>query len=396
LIVEAPPTATDFRIVDRGWVHEIESALAVRPRRVQIVAPFIKTATMRRFLQRSPAPEIELITRYNLNDFYAGVSDVEALRLVIESGGRVRGIRGLHSKLYLFDGRRVIAGSANLSEAALLRNHEFGFVSGEFGIISRCIDYFRCLWEPAGPDLTTATLTDWNSRVSALRPTGRSRRPNLPDYGAKVSLSAEIAPFVQGDGPLAADGQYFVKFFGSARERTSLDEPIEETVLRSGCHWACTYGKRPRSIDDGARMFVARLTRGPNDIRIFGQAIGDRHRDRIDDATDEDIRSRPWKRDWPYYVRVRQPEMLSGHLSDGVSLNELMNSFGENSFMSTQRNAARGQGNRNPRRSLSQQPQIELTLQAAAWLSSRLENAFRHCGMLDLSQDKFDWPKDFK
>jgi hypothetical protein len=36
-----------------------------------------------------------------LNDFAEGVSDIAALQRVLGLGGRVRGVKKLHSKLYL-------------------------------------------------------------------------------------------------------------------------------------------------------------------------------------------------------------------------------------------------------------------------------------------------------
>lgn len=69
--------------------------------------------------------EIQVITRFNLNDFAEGVSDIAALQRVLGVGGRVRGVKNLHSKLYLSGNTRAIVTSANLTAAALDRNAEF-------------------------------------------------------------------------------------------------------------------------------------------------------------------------------------------------------------------------------------------------------------------------------
>ena len=68
----------------------------------------------------SPRPgSIQVITRYNLSDFADGVSYIEALHLLLDAGAAVRGIRGLHAKLYMFGSTRAIVTSANLTEAGL-------------------------------------------------------------------------------------------------------------------------------------------------------------------------------------------------------------------------------------------------------------------------------------
>ena len=80
-----------------------------------------------------------------------------------------------------------------------------------------------------------------------------------------------------------------------------------------------------------------------------------------DDATAEDIAARPFKQKWPRYVRVHHAEFIAGKLSNGVSLRQLMTELKSDSFVSTQLNARRGDGNTDPRKAYSQQPAVELT-----------------------------------
>jgi phosphatidylserine/phosphatidylglycerophosphate/cardiolipin synthase-like enzyme len=67
---------------------------------------------------------LQAITWFNLADFAKGVSDIDALRMLLDAGASVRGIRNLHAKVYLFGVSRAIITSANLTAAALDRNHE--------------------------------------------------------------------------------------------------------------------------------------------------------------------------------------------------------------------------------------------------------------------------------
>ena len=71
-------------------------------------------------------------------------------------------------------------------------------------------------------------------------------------------------------------------------------------------------------------------------------------------------------------------------MEDGVSLNELMDTLGADSFTSTQRNAAAGRENINPRRSISQKPHIMLSEEGFSWLAQRLQNAFARHGQIPL------------
>jgi hypothetical protein len=141
-------------------------------------------------------------------------------------------------------------------------------------------------------------------------------------------------------------------------------------------------------------MFMGRLVRQPADILIYGRAVAMRHREGHDDATAEDIARREWKARWPHYVRVHHAEFLGGTLGNGISLNKLMDELGPDAFAVTQRNAAGGQGNTDPRRAYMQQAAVELSRQGLDWLNARMQealNAYGRLGPDDFAQ--LDWPE---
>src|SRR5262249_7555418 len=131
-----------FRLVDSGWQNVLAEALLAHHTELRVVCPFIKRRAAERLLAHGKPSTIRVITRFNLRDFYEGVSDTAAIRLLLEAGASIRGVRHLHAKVYLFDANRVVVTSANLTEAALTRNQEFGFVADEAAIIVTCADYF--------------------------------------------------------------------------------------------------------------------------------------------------------------------------------------------------------------------------------------------------------------
>jgi hypothetical protein len=392
MLAEFP--AVGFRLVDEGWDELLGDALRGDRSGVRMVCPFIKRRAVERLLQRGEPDALQVITRFNLRDFSEGVSDTSALRLLLETGAQIRGVRNLHAKLYLFGASRVVVTSANLTDAALLRNYEFGFVAEEATIVTECRSYFDNLWSRAGPDLTAARLAEWESRLANHLASGAppAASTGLPDEGADAGVVPEppVLPAWVG-----AAEQSFVKFFGEGDNRADRAKPILDEVQRSGSHWACTYpkNKRPRSVRDGAVMFLGRLVNEPNDILIFGRAIGKSHEPGHDDATAEDIGERDFKAKWPHYVRVHHAEFLAGNLGSGVSLNRLMEDLGADAFASTQRNAAAGVGNIDPRRAYSQQAAVQLSAQGSLWLNEVLEHAFALHGKLpEATLNELDWP----
>jgi hypothetical protein len=388
-------TDSDFRLVDAGWDKELDAALQLKHSGIWMVCPFIKKSVAGRIRNGAKTNSIQIITRFNPADFAARVSDIAALRLLLKCGAKIRGVRNLHAKLYGFGDRLVIVTSANLTEAALSTNHEFGFVSGDARIVGKSRNYFDRLWALAGADLKTQQLDDWERRVEAYwarggNPTNAS---GLVDEGVNLNILPGLPAFQECvvDRP----EQSFIKFFGESNDRASRSMSIFDEVASSGSHWACTYpkDKRPRQARDGAVMFMGRLVKEPVDIMIYGRAVAMRHRPGRDDATAEDIRMRAWKAKWPRYVRVHDAVFVGGNLSNGVSQNELMSALKANSFDSTQRHARLRIGNQDPRKAYSQQAAVLLSSQGFDWLNERFEQALGRYGRMPQADlERLDWP----
>ena len=370
-----------LRLVDTGWGAELTQALKADTSALHIISPFIKLRALERLLALSPQ-SIRVITRYNLDDFAAGVSDIASLRHVLAVGGRVRGIRGLHAKLYLFGASRAIVTSANLTAAALDNNHEFGAVTDDAANIAACRAHFDRLWTLGGTDLSAAQLDPWSDTVTKHRAGGGkpSSGASLGDFGADAGIGPSpptTLPVVVADASQAC-----VKFLGESDDRVPLSCPTVEEIERAGCHRVLAYpaSKRPRRVKDDAIMYIARLTEQPNDIGIFGRAVGLAYVSGRDDATAADVAMRHWRNTWSRYVRVHHAEFVAGTLANGVSLNALMNELGPDSFSATQRNATNKKGNTNPRRAYSQAADVQLSARGLGWLRDRLQAAFDEHG----------------
>ena len=382
-----------IRLVDAGWEKLLDEAMSAAGERLRIVCPFIKRGVVEHLLRRRSPGRIEVLTRFDLRHFREGVSDLDALALLLERGARIRGVRNLHAKVYQFGRTRAVVTSANLTGAALRSNHEFGFVSDDPEILRRCERYFEDLWGKAEPDLTRGRVREWRRKV-ARHPveTPRPWADDLGDEGADVGLPDEEGR--EATSPVSC--RAFVKFFGLGSNRVERTWLVRDEVDRAGCHWACAYprGRRPRQVEDGSVIFMGRLVRKPNDVLIFGRAIGLRHEPGRDDASPSEIARRSWKRRWPHYVRVHDAEFLSGDLSGGVSLHEMMRHLGANVFTSTQRNLRGGSGNVEPRRAYRRRADVELSAEGYRWIADRLDRAMRQRGTLSPAElGSLDWPE---
>ena len=381
-----------FRLIDGGWEDEFREALREDASELRIICPFIKEKPIQMLLGHQPKL-VKVITRFNLGDCADRVSDVAALRRLLEAGAKVRGVRKLHAKLYVFGKTRAIIASCNLTGAALRQNHELGAVTKNGQFIERCLVYFEELWNESGEDLMRDQVDHWDRTVKSYWQGGgrQLEREGLRDFGFNVENVKATPPNVES--VVRLEPQAFVKFLGSDKNRFEMSVPIIEVINWEGCHRAVCYPRRPASVNDNDIIFMGRLTRNPKDIRIFGQAIGMAYEEERDDASEADIGKQEWRRKYRRYIRVHHADFIEGTIGNGVSLKSLMDELDSFSFASTKKNKENGSGNIDPRNAYKQQPQVRLSPEGFLWLSERLQKAFdKHGKVSHEVLDKMDWP----
>jgi hypothetical protein len=385
-------TTTRFRLIDRAWEDEFQKAARLNTDDLLIVCPFIKEGPIRRMTANKS--NVRVLTRFSPAEIWEGVSDIAAFQHLLDSGAETRGVKNLHAKLYVFGTTRAIVTSANLTEAALTRNHELGFVSEDAGIIESCRNYFENLWGRAGAlskSLTKGMLKAWEAKLAAAG--GRSRRPpGLSDEGANLGFLPDASPVLAEP---SISTQAFVKFFGTSTSRGDRDKSILEEIAEHDSNWALSYpaNKRPRQVSTGDVMFISRLMHSPNDTLIYGRAIAYEHVQGRDDATRTDIARIWWRKEYSAFIRIREPEFIAGTLANGISLFDLMDELGHETFVSTDENyRAKNGGNTNPRIALRSKAHMPLTQKAADLLNARFYEAIANHGRLSPSaMKKLHW-----
>lgn len=401
----------DVRLVDRDWRQELVSCYERESHGLRIVCPFIKQEALWGVVGDHLHSDVRVITRFDLKGFAAGVSDIDALVDVLEAGGEVRGVRGLHSKTFIFGAEVAVVTSANMTRRGLDHNVEFGCVSDLAAFVAACRAYFDELWTKCGPSVSQDQLGEWQEVVDAFLATGAraGTRALLPDHGADagqapaagIPLPDEIPDASGTVVPAWLDEatQGHVKIFGEADSRAQWTMDVLQEIDESGSHWACTYPRgrgRPRNVHSGDAMYIARMVEGPNDYLIYGRAAALEHVDARDVATAAEIEDRPWKEQWPFYIRIHDAEFVAGTLSNGVPLSHLIEELGSNAFATTQEHAQMGTGNTNPRRALMQQAAVRLSDDGFAWVTERFDQALQRNGRVpadDLAE--LDWPASF-
>lgn len=349
-----------IEIITDKWNDKFNLELP-QTRRLQIVSPFITDHIIRKILTVFDGSEIEVITRFNLNDFRSKVSSIRALERLIQQGAKIRGICKLHSKLYIFDNRSAIITSANLTNNAFYNNYEFGVKTDDAVLVNKSVAYFKFLQKQGSKLLDQTQLDGWKELIRK-NPAPGGGNP-LPDFGA--------IPVYSGDP------QYFIKFLGSTNNRVDTTFDTKEEISRAHCHFALCYPKnngRPVRYKNGDVVFIARLI-SPNDYAIFGRATAmkyDRTRDYLPGA---DLAERPWKENYPYYIRIQDPIFLDTVMGNCPKMSELIEEFQNESFFKLQKRHLAGETGLNPKDSLRQRADIQLSTIAGIWLEETFASA---------------------
>ena len=373
-----------FTIVHQQWRQTFDGMTDKARAKALIISPFLGRAAIRRILGDHPG-EVKAITRFNLDELSRRVSDIEALDYLLSVGAEVRGIKHLHSKVYIFGSNSAVVTSANLTGAGLSRNMEYGVKSDDAGFVASAIAYFESLWVRGRP-LTPEMLLQWKRLIDnfSTEQTDSGHRL-LGDFGADLGLDS---PSDEGFGreSRAPAWRWFVKLVGTNADRLSLDTTVAHTLEESDTYSRLWYpkNKRPRSVRDGDLVFIGRMVK-PADIMIYGRARTFKHMPDQDDASAQDIRKRNWKSKWPHFVRLDGPEFVNCTLADCISLYKVMDELGWDTFATTRDRALGGQKAVNPKTAYSQQPAVRLTPRAAELLNKRLDDRFAIFGRIPSS-----------
>ncbi len=278
-----------------------------------------------KLIARKGNRRVQVITRYNLNDFWTKASDLKALEKLVKNGVEVKGVKDLHSKVYIFGDDSVIITSANFTYGGFILNKEFGIVSNNQAIVSNSVSYFQSLWNCTDTLLSECKIDEFKKELSEI--SKKTIPIILKDYG-----ESQMKGVVRNKG-------YFVKFYGRGHKRASPDKDVRGQINEVHCHFALTYpnnkkGYRPRQIKDGDVVFIAQMIEGGG-YAIFGKAIARSHDDKRDYASQEDINQCPEKERYPVYIRVHSGEFIDTTLYECPDMKNLMQVFNAYSFRST-------------------------------------------------------------
>jgi HKD family nuclease len=135
-----------IELLKSPWDKALVELASTCAKSVQVMCPFVKADALDMLLSHlSPKVRVRLVTRIALQYFHRRVSDVVALRTLLERHDSVLNAPRLHAKVYLFDGKCAIVTSGNLTMSGLRHNFEYGLLLHDGGLVQQVADDFRAL-----------------------------------------------------------------------------------------------------------------------------------------------------------------------------------------------------------------------------------------------------------
>lgn len=391
------------------------SLLESTENQVHIISPFIgfNTALNLSKIMEEATEDIEciLITRFYREDFLNKVSSLAGLELLANAGVRIFALQNLHSKLYIFDEKSIIMGSANFTFNGFYRNHEFGvFMENELEFSKECNYYFNNLLQEiknagAGAGEFEVKLDRIqkekricdkivDDRANSQRKQGKNSSPvttfpNPARWGAEIptdnrlgmsndkkdlienALSNELNEAVGN-----RNTGIWLKFEGNSEKRIPNDVSFIERRKKE--HYTRTFFPRPpRSIKEGQFLFMTMVSKddsGEDTPIIVGYTKSSGFNEK--NITHGEV---PYSNNknarYPYFVEMVEGRFLKAPIKYGISLRELARELGSDLYPNKKSNF------HEIIYTHRQKSHIQITEKAQNYLIKRLEDLFMKYGV---------------
>lgn len=79
-------------------------------------------------------------------NLYSGALDIKGIGALINNNTTVKNYSSLHAKIYIFDDKKAIITSSNLTNGGLVNNFEYGVLIKEKDVVYEIINDFETLF----------------------------------------------------------------------------------------------------------------------------------------------------------------------------------------------------------------------------------------------------------
>ena len=383
---------------------------------IKIISPFISDSMAQKLCDVVKKRNIDcaFITRFYLEDMFAKANSMDAIERMIDAGIKVYALKGLHTKLYLFDKENGVLGSANFTAGGFKSNIELSLLlDGEEGILEELHCYFDDLLckIKACPDgiITKEILAIGRERYKHTFSFKKSSEKMTSSfiYGASIdkktifndakAISNELeksrnekdivnAMFKELDKQeqIIFHHTIWLKFGGEANNRLEAKKsfPMTSVWVNNSIWYLSNYPFKVHSVNDGDEIYLAALTtdvRGKNQPVIVGRGYLAGFTEK-NSVRPEWIEKYNWMNRFPWYCIIKNVDVLDTPVENGIPMDEIWDQLGSDTYLASF-------GRNEPISSVAkkhyQKAHIRLSGNAKEYIDKRLDELEKQYGMIN-------------
>ena len=337
---------------------------------IKIISPFISLSIAKKLcdvVNENKNVKCQFITRFYLEDMIAKANSLDAIELMMDSGIEVYALKGLHTKLYLFDNNHGVLGSANFTAGGFISNIELSIhLENDSKIINELNQYFDGLLEKMKlceeyfitEEMISHARELYKSLVAGKKQSKSTRSVLM--YGASID---KITKFDTTDAKIAEldacigeqdkvhelfkqteiaeqrnyDYNVWLKFSGESDNRLVATEelPMTDVMLNGKKVYLSNYPFNVYSVKNGDEIYFAALTtdlKGKNQPVIVGRGhLMAYSKENV--ICKEWINQYPWMERYPYYVIIADAKIIDTKVSNGIPMDEIWDKLGSDTYI---------------------------------------------------------------
>lgn len=140
-------------LITSPWIKKFELFAGSINQTAFLVSPFVSSEPLQRLCSvikgRGLLPQVEILTSLTVDNLLQGITDAAAISSFCRqiTNTTVRNLPHLHAKVYVADNKLAIITSANLTEAGLNRNFEYGIEITDTDLVIKIIEDIKAYGE---------------------------------------------------------------------------------------------------------------------------------------------------------------------------------------------------------------------------------------------------------
>lgn len=137
-----------MNILGNDFERRFYNLVSSSNKKIKLCAPYVKSEIINNiYLRKNHGTKVDIISNFNIVNFYRKSSDLDAFMKIIKHKDRVFNNQRIHAKIYIFDDKYSIITSANLTNSGFKKNIEYGVFIEEENIVKETIKDFNLICE---------------------------------------------------------------------------------------------------------------------------------------------------------------------------------------------------------------------------------------------------------